>query len=123
MTPAIAIRLAMLMGVLMFGGVTWFIRQSDPAPPFDPALMPALLWSARAVWGVALVVCFVLFGIMRNEREGPRARRLSVVGWALGEGVALFGGAVWFLTGTPAWYVPGLVFLVLTFLAFPIRRA
>jgi hypothetical protein len=45
----------------------------------------------------------------------------SIGAWALGEMVALLGGVVWMITGSPAWYFPGLVFLVLTFLVFPAR--
>ena len=122
MTQAFLIRIAMLTGVLMFGGVTWFLRQSEPTPQVESTLLPTLLWMARAVWAVAIVGCIILFGIVRRDPSGLRARRLSVIAWALGESVALFGGAVWFLTGTPVWYAPGVVFLVLTFIAFPARR-
>ncbi|MDP1858675.1 MAG: hypothetical protein Q8K82_08390 [Gemmatimonadaceae bacterium] len=122
MTQAFLIRIAMLTGVLMFGGVTWFLRQSEPAPQVEASVLPTLLWMARAVWAVAIVGCVILFGIVRRDHSGVRARKLSVIAWALGESVALLGGAVWFLTGTPIWYAPGVVFLVLTFIAFPARR-
>ena len=75
MTQAFLIRIAMLTGVLMFGGVTWFLRQSEWAPQVEASVLPTLLWMARAVWAVAIV-----------------------------------------------WYAPGVVFLVLTFIAFPARR-
>jgi hypothetical protein len=34
----------------------------------------------------------------------------------------MVGGVIWFLTGITQWYSAGLVYLVLTFLAFPARR-
>ncbi len=123
MNPLLLIRVAMMTGVLIFGGVTWFIRRSGDGPAFDAANASLLLWVARGAWGVAMVTCLVLFALLRSERRPARVRALSVIGWASGELVALTGGTVWFLTDNPQWYTFGLVFLVLTFLAFPAPRA
>jgi hypothetical protein len=123
MNPVLLIRVAMMTGVLIFGGVTWFIRRSGDGPVFDPANAAPLLWVARGAWGLAMATCLVLFTLLRSERRPARVRTLSVIGWASGELVALTGGTVWFLTGNPQWYTFGLVFLVLTFLAFPAPRA
>ena len=120
--PAILIRAALLLGVLFFGAVTWFIRRSGGVPPFDPANATALLWVARGVWGVSMATCLVLFGLLRHSRNAARARSLSIVGWASGELVAMMGGVVWYLTGDSQWYTFGLVYLVLTFFAFPAPR-
>jgi hypothetical protein len=123
MNPLLLIRVAMMTGVLIFGGVTWFIRRSGDGPAFDPANATLLLWVARGAWGVAMATCLVLFALLRNTQQPARVRTLSVIGWATGELVALTGGVVWFLTGNPQWYSFGLVYLVLTFLAFPTPRA
>ena len=120
MTPALLIRIAMLIGVLLFGAVTWFLRQSGNAPePPTPESARTLLWMGRAAWGAAVAGCVVLFALLQRETTPARAQRLSIIAWALGELVALFGGVVWFLTGLTQWYVSGLVFLVLALLAFP----
>jgi hypothetical protein len=121
--PSLTIRFAMLTGVLLFGGVTWFIRQSPDAPQYPADSASTLLWAARVAWILAIGGCIALFVAIRPARTTARAASLSIAAWALGEMVALFGGVVWFLTGSPAWYVPGLIFLVLTFLAFTGRRA
>lgn len=123
MTPAHLIRFAMLLGALLFGGVTWFVRRSGDGASLDADGARALLWAARGVWGVSMAACILLFAFIRNARSRERVTALSLAGWATGEAVALMGGVVWFLTGNPDWYTFGLVYLVLTFLAFPAPRA
>ncbi|MEO6447369.1 MAG: hypothetical protein ABIZ91_16700 [Gemmatimonadaceae bacterium] len=123
MGPSHAIRFAMMLGVLLFGGVTWFLRQSGEGDTMDQSLLPSLLWIARGLWVLAIAGCIGLFGVLRNTTSPARVSQLSIIGWALGESVALLGGVVWFVTGSPAWYLPGVVFLLLTFVAFPGRRS
>ena len=122
MTPALLIRLALLAGVLMFGGVTWYIRREGAGPGLDPETLRTLLWVGRGTWILSMATCVSLFGMLRNARSQARIGALSLVGWAAGEAVAMVGGGIWFLTGITQWYSAGLVYLVLTFLAFPARR-
>ena len=117
MTPALAIRFAMLVGVLLFGGVVLFVRRAGTAPALPEASQSMLLLMGRFLWALAIVGCLVLYQRV-GHASAPRASQLHIIGWALGESVALFGAVIWFLTGTPSWYVPGLTFLVLTFLVF-----
>ena len=117
MTPALAIRFAMLTGVLLFGGVVFFARRSGTAPGMPEESQRMLLLMGRFLWVAAIAGCVFLYQAAARARTA-RASQLHIVGWALGEAVALFGAVVWFLTGTPAWYVPGLTFLVLSFLVF-----
>ena len=123
MTPTLAIRFAMLVGVLAFGGVVWFLRRAGGAPGVTPDDARALLWIGRALWGVAILGSIVLFQLILRARAAARLPSYHIVAWALGEMVALYGAVIWYLTGTPSWYAPGLVFLLLAFLAFPVRRA
>lgn len=110
----------MLVGVLLFGGVTFVARSSgSESSTISADRAAALLWTARVMWGVAVVGCVLLYWATRRATTTARVASLSIGAWALGEMVAIFGGAVWFLTGSPAWYLLGVTFLVLTFLAFP----
>jgi hypothetical protein len=117
--PQRLIRLAMLLGVLTFGGVVWYIRRSGDPPGVSADEARSLLWIGRAIWGVAIIGCIVVFQLTQRR---PRDSSYQILAWAFGEMVALYGAVIWFLTGTSGWYVPGLVFLVMTFLAFPARR-
>ena len=119
MTPLLAIRIAMVSGVLLFGGVTWFLRQSGTTPGLDAAGLQTLLWVARCAWALAIGGCVALFSSIRRATTPSRERTLSIVGWGLGEMVALLGGVIWYLTGVTTSYFLGLAFLVLTYLAFP----
>ena len=44
-----------------------------------------------------------------------------IVGWALGEVPAVWGGIHYLLTGDPQRYFTGLMFLVMAFLLLPVR--
>ena len=116
------IRFAILLAVLTFGGVTWFVHRQPGWTP-DPSMDPAVLRSVGyALWGTALIA--VAFLRLRWDREQSPARRapLRVVGWALGEAPALWGGVYYFVTDDAGWYALGVTFLILTFLLFPIPR-
>ncbi|MGB5018205.1 MAG: hypothetical protein WBO66_00565 [Candidatus Moraniibacteriota bacterium] len=122
MKPALLIRGAMLVGVLLFGALTWFLRREGQGAGLDPDARNTMLWVGRGTWLVSMATCLALFGMIRNARSKARVRALSLVGWAAGEAVALLGGVIWYLTGITNWYSAGLVYLVLTFLAFPVGR-
>jgi len=109
----------MMGGVLLFGGVSWFFTQTPDWAAPDPVLIDQLSGIARIAWvavGVALVVLFLKF---RDAANVARASTVSIVAWTLGETLALFGGAIFFLTALAGWYVAGVTALALTFVAFP----
>lgn len=119
MTPLHAIRLAMMGGVLLFGGVSWFLTSTPDWVGADPGIADQLTWIARIAWvlvGVALVVMFLRF---RDSTDLARASSVAILAWALGETLALLGGVVFFLTSLAGWYVAGVLALTLTFVAFP----
>lgn len=120
LTPLYTIRLAMLGGVLLFGAVCWMLQRTpDWSPsPADPA---ALRLVARILWAAAVVGVGILVLRARSVTRPGQASTLGILGWALGEMVALLGGVVYFLTGVATWYVGGVVFLALTFLLLPGR--
>ena len=62
-----------------------------------------------------------------NSRFAQRRRATlgipeSLFGWLLGQMLAWFGIVYYALTGNARWYVAGLAILLLSFVAFPIRR-
>jgi hypothetical protein len=119
MTPLPAIRLAMMGGVLLFGGVSWFLTQSPDWTAPEPGIADQLTRVARIAWivvGVALVVMFMKF---RDPTDVARASSVAILAWALGETLALLGGVIFFLTSMSGWYIAGVIALTLTFVAFP----
>jgi hypothetical protein len=119
MTPLPAIRLAMLGGVLLFGGVSWFLTRTPDWTAPEPGVAGQLIGIARIVWvivGVALTILFLKF---RDSTNPAQASSVAILSWALGETLALLGGVVFFLTAAAGWYIAGVIALTLTFVAFP----
>ena len=112
------IRIALLAGVLAFGGIVWFLRRSsDPSYGVNPH---GLRVAGQAVWGLMTVGTLTLF--VTAGRSGPERRAtFSVIAWALGEATAIYGGLFWMLLGDPQWYLYGVACLLLTYFIFPIR--
>ncbi|MBK8248026.1 MAG: hypothetical protein IPK85_11585 [Gemmatimonadetes bacterium] len=122
MSPTLTIRFAMLLGVLLFGGVVYASRLSPDAPTLTADMLRQLRWIGQGLWVMAIGgSAFALQQYHKSEASSHR-QTWSIIGWALGETVALFGAVVWFLGGSPVWYIPGLLFLLITFMAFPARR-
>lgn len=119
MTPLPAIRLAMMGGVLLFGGVSWFLTSMPDWTAPDAAIAGQLTRVATVAWvvvGAALTVMFVKF---RDSTNVARASSVAILAWALGETLALLGGVIFFLTALAGWYLAGVIALTLTFVAFP----
>ncbi|MEW5918853.1 MAG: hypothetical protein AB1762_20795 [Gemmatimonadota bacterium] len=117
------IRLAMLGGAGLFGGVVGFLHSQGDVTA-TPALAQPLTLAGRGVWGVAIAGCVFLWGRIRAERDPEKILAQSIIGWALAESTAIFGAAYWYLVGSSNWYFPGLGFLALALLALPgVRRS
>ena len=115
------IRIAMLVGVLLFGAVIWFLQGRPGWAPPTPASLPTLRVAVFAAWGLAAVVLLALR--VRAARPGGAARgTLSLVAWAVGEGAALMGGVYYFLSGDARWFLGGLFVMLASFLLFPVPR-
>ena len=119
MTPLRAIRIAMMLGVLLFGGVAWFFTRTPDWKAPEPGLLDQLSMIARFGWiAVGLALAFMFFRF-RDSTNPSRASTVSIIAWTLGETLALFGGVILFLTAFAGWYIAGLTALALSFVAFP----
>lgn len=119
MTPLPAIRMAMLGGVLLFGGVSWFLTHTADWTAPEPGVAAQLTGIARIAWAVVGVALTILFLRFRDSTNAARASSVAIIAWALGETLALLGGVVLFLTAAAGWYIAGVIALTLTFVAFP----
>lgn len=119
MTPLPAIRLAMMGGVLLFGGVSWFLTHTPDWTAPEPGVADQLTGITRVTWVVVWLALAILFLKFRDATNTARASSVAILSWALGETLALLGGVVFFLTSAAGWYVAGVIALALTFVAFP----
>lgn len=123
MTPTLAIRFAMMGGVLLFGFVTWFAHRSPDWSPGDPTSLGELVMVGRFMWVAVIGALAVLWFRSRSITSAPKASTFAIFAWSLGEMLALFGGVLYFMSDRPAWFVAGVVMLAITFVLFPGRPA
>lgn len=116
------IRIALLVGVLLFGAAILFILRRGTWVPAPAESLETLRMIGIGLWAVAIVAVIALRARGLGRRAGPGGSDPRIIGWAIGEAVALFGGVYYLLSGRHTWYILGLMFLVMTFLLFPIAR-
>jgi len=114
--------MAMMAGVLLFGGASWFIHRAPDWSAVEPAMVESLVGVARVMWVLVAAGLAVLYWRARENRSPAQTGTLAVLAWALGETLALFGGVVYFLSARSGWYVAGVLALALAFVVFPGRQ-
>ena len=114
-----------LLGIALFAGLVVFVWHSLGAQPRSAELAKKLRVVGVMTWLYALVQ----IADMRFWHSGTAERRRvasgipeSVIAWLFGQMIACFGIVYYGLTEDARWYVAGLVLLLATFAAFPIRR-
>lgn len=117
---------AVLLGLTLFFGLAVYVFHTIGAAHLaQPTLVRKLRGLGVLTWLYALVQMIDLrFYNSRWARRRRAATGLpdSVHGWLLGQMLAWFGIVYYGLTEDVRWYVAGLIFLGLSFFAFPIRR-
>jgi hypothetical protein len=114
------IRAALLLGVGMLGVVTYFQHQQNGSVSWDR--VPQLAYVPIVALAIGLVGMLVLRAIWSRAVDEKQRSTLMIVGWAMGEGVALAGGVYYFITNDPRYYVTGILVLLASFMLFPIKR-
>jgi hypothetical protein len=115
------IRVALMSGVLVFGGIAYYLTQQQGG-----GLGPEMADTLQIVNIVLLVGAAV--GIMilqrRHAAETDPAKRttLNIAAWAMGEATALFGGVHFMLVGNAIPFLVGLVMMIASFVVVPIRE-
>ena len=115
------IRISLLMGVLLFGAVSWFLHRDPSRERADPESLAALRRAMLAVWVLAIAAILALRPRL-GRVTGEARRSFLLIVWAIGEGAALIGGVHYFLGGDPLSFLGGLVVMLGAFLLFPIRQ-
>ncbi len=116
------IRFAIILGVLVFGGVAWWMRDgSGASPPPNPSFFAGLGIFPALVVGAALAAVVVLRLVWGRATDPVRRRMLSIVALAPAEAAALFGAVGYFLSGDSRWFLAGMFVLAATVVLFPLR--
>jgi p-aminobenzoyl-glutamate transporter AbgT len=115
------IRIALLMGVLIFGAVTYSLQRGADWRAFEPDALATLRLFVLSAWAAAALVLIIL-RVRLGGLTQSAGRSMLIVAWAIGEGAALVGGVYYFLSGESQWFVIGLFLMLTSFILFPIRR-
>lgn len=115
------IRVALLTGVLVFGGVAYYLIQQKGGG-LAPEHADTLQIVNIALLVVAAVGIMIVQGRHATEREPSRRTTLNILAWAMGEAVALIGGVHFLLIGNPVPYLVGLMMMIASFIVVPIRE-
>jgi hypothetical protein len=117
--PIQVIRFALIAGVLMFGAAILFVHRQ--AGWKAVTLPPAIGYTQVVCAVVAVLFALALRGRVMSESAPQRRAALLITGWAVGEGAALFGGALFLLTAHSQWYLLGLLGMAGSLIALPAR--
>ncbi|HVH12906.1 MAG TPA: hypothetical protein VM759_07640 [Longimicrobium sp.] len=115
------IRIALLSGVLMFGGVSYVLTEQRGGG-LDPSHADVLQLANIVLLVGAAVALMIVQRRHAAERDAAKRSTLNITGWAMGEATALFGGVHYLLVGNPIPYLVGLVMMVAAFVVVPIRE-
>ena len=127
LTPTAQVRVrAVLLGIALFvGRVVGVWHSVGASAPQPSAFIRKLRVVGIMTWLYALMqildMRFWQSGIARRRRRSLGIPQ-SLIAWLFGQMLAWFGIIYYGFTEDARWYVGGLVVLLLTFAAFPIRR-
>jgi hypothetical protein len=126
LTPAAQVQVrAVLLGIALFVGlVGWVWHSIGASAPQPGPFVQKLRVVGIMTWLYALVqildMRFWHSGIARRRRVSLGIPE-SLIAWLFGQMLAWFGIVYYGFTEDARWYAGGLVVLLLTFAAFPIR--
>jgi hypothetical protein len=114
-----------LLGLALFAGLIVWVWHSLGPQPRSAHLAAKLRVVGIMTWLYALVqIADMRFWHSRVAERRRVASGIpeSVIAWLFGQMLACFGIVYYGVTEDARWYVAGVVLLLATFLAFPIRR-
>jgi FtsH-binding integral membrane protein len=116
------IRIALLTGVTAFAALVVYQRSRGMATLGDgTAMLDTMRYALFGLAGAALAAAFFLRS--RTETATPATRgMMTVIGWAFGEGVALFGVVQHYLGAPVSTLAVGLMTFILVHILLPVPR-
>lgn len=118
------IRIALFAGVATFAALVLYQRSQgiETLGAGEPAIVNTMRYALWALAGSA--VAAALFLRSRVEAASPAQRGgMTVIGWALGEGVALFGVVLHFIGGPISALAIGVLTFVVVLILLPVPPA
>lgn len=117
------IRFSLLGGVLFFAVVVWFLGGSGQAEATGDELAVVMRYLFYGLFVTAFGAMYVMRQRVDRAETFARKGPLILVGYAMAEGVALFGIVCWLITGNIMLFLVGLLVFLVAFLVFPVEPA
>jgi hypothetical protein len=117
------IRLFMLAGVVLIGGIFGFLASRGYGAAPDAEILGVF---RLVFFGIALAALAGMLVCRRKWQAAdsvPQKLSLAIVSYALAEVVAMVGAVYWFLGGGPLLYGAGLLLFGVAWLLFPLSSA
>lgn len=114
------VRMGLVLGVLLFGIVTYVFRHSGDQPVVDQQVVTMLRYALLGLVVVALAGILFLRSAQANAATFEKRAGLAIAGWSMGEAPALFGGVYYFVSGNLAGYLLGFAILLVAIALIPL---
>ena len=121
----LVIRIALITGVGLFAVLTAWLRSSGQIPAASAEVLARLAVMRSVVWGLAVAavgIALIVRGELDALAEAAASSRL-IIGWSIGEGVALFGVVQFYQGGRLATMAVGVLAFAVVLLLLPISRS
>ena len=113
----VAIRSALLVGVLLFGLVAWWTHRRNGGPAGGAIEALRVVGPMLAVSAVA--AAFVFRSIIGRTADAAQRAGLRVVAWAVGEGASLACTVYYFQAGDARFFAVGVAAMLASFAIVP----
>ena len=116
------IRLALLGGSVLFGAIAWYLTSSGQMTlTMDEGVTDTLRYVFYALVAIHLIGILLVGQRAAGTETFTRRARLLIIGYALAEGLVLFGGVYLLLTGNAVLFLGGLLVFLVAFFLLPIQ--
>jgi len=116
------VRGALLSGVLIFGGVVWWLHDSGRIQPNPGDVGGLLEFISYGLSVIGLVAAFVIRAASTPERSMQQRTQWAIMAWALAESGGMLGGVHYLLTGIWRAWVVGALVLLAALILVPVPR-
>jgi len=116
------VRGALLSGVLIFGGVVWWLHDTGRMHPQPSDASRLLEFISYGLSLIALIAAFVIRTASTPERSMQQRTQWAVMAWALAESGGLLGGVHYLLTGIWRGWAVGALVLLASLILVPVPR-
>ncbi len=118
------IRVALITGVFLFAGVSVYLRAVGGSEATQAVANLPVGTLRYVLWGLVVACGAAVFVLRPRAEVAPPALRgtLTIVGWTLGEGVALFGIILHFAGADISTLALGLLSFIFALVLLPVPR-